>query len=247
MMHLIFRKIVSAVRNPRRTKRILSLWIDSAFNKKGVLFFVGMDPDGEFKYLHRGYRHCYIFEANPKRFMSIVSRYQKYSHIHLYNMAAATQHNGEVVLNISSNNNGASSSLGDFNKGWKHRYRGEPVQMVDSVTVKSVNLGDFCEQHNINYIDDYVSDIQGMDLCALETLKPMIDTNCIGSIRCEVARNDKGSVYSGLPDNSEAGFARLLDSNYELVARGYGILEPGHDEVISSEQWEMDCLWRGRL
>lgn len=211
--------------------------------KKEVLVIIGAEPWGELAILHAGYRNCYVFEANPSRFKRLQKHYANHKHIHLHH-CAVTDYNGEISFNISSNNDGASSSVGTFNQEWQQTLPHLDVRMVDTITVPCINLMDFCRSNNIHYIDDYISDIQGMDLQVLKTMEPLLREGKIGSVKCEVARDAFGNVYQDLPDNSEHGFRSLLDGQYRLVARGYGLLNDGHFEEIPSNAWEMDCKWR---
>ncbi|MBA7588916.1 hypothetical protein ES708_30987 [subsurface metagenome] len=48
-----------------------------------------------------------------------------------------------------------------------------------------------------------------MDLEVLKTLKSLIDKKMIGTITCEVTKNDKRNIYSDLHDNTENGFNKL--------------------------------------
>lgn len=243
---MIINKLFRALINPRKAIRYISFMLYHFFRKKkGTLIIVGLDPNGIFNIMHRGYERCYGFEANPDRFKNLEKKFSKYTNIELYNVAVA-QYDGEITFNISNNNNGASSSVGTFSEDWKQQYRGEKIEMVKSITIPCINLNNFCERHNIEFIDDYVSDIQGLDLEVLKTLKPMIDKKLIGSITCEVTKNDKRNIYSDLPDNSENGFAELLNSNYKLVAKGNGILKDSRFDQIPDEYWEMDCKWKIR-
>ncbi len=101
----------------------------------------------------------------------------------------------------------------------------------------------FVKKNNINYIDNYISDIQGMDLEVLKTLKPMIKNKMIKTITCEVTINEKRNIYHNLPDNSESGFQNLLKENYKLVAKGSGILLENNFDLIPKNTWEFDCKW----
>ena len=211
--------------------------------KKDVLVIIGAEPGGELAILHPGYRNCYVFEANPSRFQRLLKRYGGRKGIHLHHCAVA-DYNGEISFNISSNNDGASSSVGTFNEAWQQTLPDLDVRMVQTITVPCINLMDFCRTNGIERIDDYISDIQGMDLQVLRTMAPMLEQGLIGSVKCEVALDAYGNVYSDLPDNSESGFAALLGERYQLVARGGGLLSDGQFDAIPEKAWEMDCKWR---
>lgn len=212
---------------------------------KKNLFLIGADPGGELNILFPGYKRCYVFEANPNRYRKLKNKFSKYRNIQLYNFAVA-DYDGQIEFNISSNNNGASSSIGNFNEKWKQKHASpsNDIAMIQTIKVPCINLLNFCKENAIDYIDDYISDIQGMDLQVLKTLKPMIDKKQIGSIKCEVTKDEYKNIYYDLPDNSEAGFKNLLGDNYELVAKGYGILKDYKFDTIPEDAWEMDCKWK---
>jgi FkbM family methyltransferase len=232
------------LRRPLKAFRYLSVAVNVRLNpQKDVLVIIGAEPWGELAILHPGYRKCYVFEANPSRFERLQRRYGRHKHIHLHH-CAVTDYNGEISFNISSNNDGASSSVGTFNEEWQKTLPDLDVRMVQQITVPCINLMDFCLSNGIEHIDDYISDIQGMDLQVLRTMATMLEQGRIGSVKCEVALDAYGNVYSDLPDNSESGFAALLGNRYRLVARGYGLLSDGQFDTIPETAWEMDCKWR---
>jgi len=239
----MLQKLIKTIKNPIKALRFISLYLYHKFRKKrGVLLFIGMEPGGVFSLMHFGYEKCYGFEAYPERFEKLQKKYQNNPSIQLFN-AAAANYDGEITFNISSNNDGASSSIGNFKKEWEQEYKGEKIEMIRSITVPCINLYNFCKKQNIEFIDEYVSDIQGMDLEVLKTLKPMIDKKQIGRITCEVAKDEKGNVYKDLPDNSETGFSKLLYTNYKLIAKGWGVLKDNTFDKIPEDAWEMDCRW----
>ncbi|MFA6924559.1 MAG: FkbM family methyltransferase [Bacteroidales bacterium] len=241
---MLIKNLIKSIKNPTRAWRFFTFMLKFTLRKKrGILFIIGMDSNGIFDLMYRGYEKCYGFEANPERFEKLVKKYGKQPNIYIHNVAVA-QYDGEVVLNISSNNNGASSSLGNFNKTWQEQYKAEKIEIVKSIKVPCINLHNFCIKNNISYIDDYLSDIQGMDLEVLKTMNPMIEQKRIGTITCEVTKNEKRNVYSDLPDNSENGFAELVNTNYELIAKGHGALKDNKFDKISKDEWEMDCKWK---
>lgn len=68
----------------------------------------------------------------------------------------------------------------------------------------------------------------------------------IGTITCEVTKNERGNIYYDLPDNSEKGFEDLLKANYELIAKGWGYLKDHKFDKIPDNVWEFDCRWRSK-
>lgn len=240
----MIKKLLKAIKNPKKGLDFFIFYMAHLFRKrKGVLVIVGLESEGVFSLMHKGYEQCYCFEANPERFEGLEKKYKKYPYIHLYNNAVA-QYDGEISFNISNNNNGASSSIGNFDESWEEQYGAEKIKMIKRIKVPCINLFNFCIKNNIQFIDDYVSDIQGMDLEVLKTLKPYIDQKKIRTITCEVTKNGKRNIYKDLPSNTENDFEQLLSDNYKLVARGWGVLKDGKIEKIPENLWEMDCKWQ---
>jgi len=211
--------------------------------KKEILVMIGLDSNGELCILRPGYKTCYGFEANPVRYNKLIKKYKKYKNMYFFNVAVS-DYDGEINFNISNNNDGASSSIGNFSEDWLKTQESDGIQMTTKIKVPCINLFNFFQRNNINYIDDYISDIQGMDLQVLKTLRPMIDNKQIGTIRCEVTKDKYKNIYHDLPDNSERGFLELLTDNYQLIAKGWGILKDYKFDKISESAWEMDCKWK---
>ena len=236
-------KLIKSIRHPNKAWRFFHFMLRYNFRRKhGTLFIIGLDSGGVFSLMYRGYEKCYCFEANPSRFQKLQKKYSKYQHIKLFNVAVA-QFTGEIKFNISSNNNGASSSIGNFKDSWQKQFKRKKIEMIKSIIVPCINLHDFCKENDINFIDDYISDIQGMDLEVLKTMEPMIVQKKIKTITCEVTKDEQGNIYSDLPDNSKSGFERLLNRNYKLISTGWGILKDNRFEPIPENAWEMDCKW----
>jgi len=208
-------------------------------HKKGVLVYLGLHRGLSFDKLFLNYSLCYGFEANPHLFKELHQKYSRYPHVRLFNVAVAT-YAGEITFHISSND-GASSSIGEFNENWPQRAAGS-VLMTESVKVPCINIYDFLRKEGVEYIDTYISDIQGMDLEVLKTLKPYFEKRKIGSITCEVAKNEKKNIYK-LPDNSESGFESLVKENYTMVMKGWGIGSKKGIGNVPADWWEMDCTW----
>lgn len=236
----MLKTINKTVFNPSKALRYLYIAIKKRITTpRDILIFIGMDPSGEFGILYPGYKMCYGFEANPDRFEKLMKKYSHHENIRLFNCAVA-DFDGDIEFNISSNNDGASSSVGSFNKEWQEK---TDIEMIKRIKVPCINLLNFLKKNNITFIDDYISDIQGMDLEVLKTLRPMIENRQIGNIKCEVTKDAHKNIYQDLPDNSESGFRELLEGNYELVAKGQGLLIDYKFDKIPKEAWEMDCKW----
>ena len=206
------------------------------YKKKGVLVYVGMHKGRGFDRVFYKYEISFAFEANPELCRTLQNKYAKYKNVFIIN-AAVTDYDGNINFNISSNG-GESSSIGNFNKEWNNN-----IRMEETITVECINLNNFLLKKEIKFINNYISDIQGMDLTVLKTLKNWIDKRQIGCISSEVAIDERKHIYNDLPDNSEQGFMTLLSENYQLVSKGWGILKNGEFKDIPDNQWEMDCRW----
>jgi FkbM family methyltransferase len=233
-----------AIRNPGKAVRYIRFFLYHLFRqRKGTLVFIGAESGGMFSLMHRGFEKSFVFEANPHRYKGLQRKFGNDPHIELHHVAVA-DHDGEIQFHISNNNNGASSSIGTFKEEWNQKYNNQKIEMVETVTVRCINLAHFLEKKGVTFVDEYVSDIQGMDLTVLKTMKSWIDQKRIGAITCEVAKDGRENIYRDLPPNNQSGFEQLLHSNYRLVATGWGVIPDGTFERIPPTAWEMDCRWK---
>lgn len=201
-----------------------------------VLIYLGLHKGSSFDQLISSHKICYGFEANPELYKNLIKKYRFYKNVHIIN-AAVTDYNGVIKFNISSNN-GRSSSIGEFKQNWPN-----DIKMLYTIEVPAVRLSDFLEERNIDFIDTYCSDIQGNDLTVLKTLSNWIKNKKIGSITCETSKDKHQNIYE-LGDNSESGFKAILDENYYLAAKGWGVLKDGEYVEVDDSWWEMDCKWK---
>ncbi len=206
--------------------------------KKEVLVCIGLHEGEIFDRLFRKYRHSYGFEADPELFKRLEARYRKYENVHLIN-AAVANYEGQMEFSIHSDE-AVTSPAGHPVDQWQDIGEGN----TQTVQVPCINLFYFLAEHNISHIDDYISSIRGMDFEVLKTLKLFIDSGKIGTITCEVTKNGKGNNSNDAPDNSEIRYYKLLEENYDLVARGRGYLRDGMMREIPEDWWGMDCKWR---
>lgn len=205
--------------------------------KRDVLVYLGLHKGEHFDYIYKNYRICYGFEANPTFYKALREKYKNYPHVQMVH-AAVADHDGEILFNISDND-GASSSIGHFDSQWPNK-----IKMIQSIRVPCVNLLAFLRDADVSHVSDYISDIQGMDLTVLTTLKPLIDEKRIDRIQCETTKDEHRNIYADLPDNSETGFRKLLEENYDLCGKGWGVLREGKFVDVPRDWWEMDCMWK---
>lgn len=204
--------------------------------KREVLIYLGLNYGKGFDKLHWQYKLAIGVEANPDLFEKLKIRYRNKKYIQLIH-GAATSFNGTVTFNISDNH-GLSSSLGQFKQGFGD------IKMIKTVSVPAFNLYDYVQKQKIEFITDYVSDIQGNDLEVLKTMTPYINSRKILRISSEVAKNEYKNSYEGMPDNSQDGFNQLLNENYRLISTGWENLKENHFSEVPDGWWEMDCMWK---
>lgn len=216
---------------------VVFLYLIGLKKRKGILVYLGVHKAERFSRIFYRYAECYGFEANPQLIRSLPQIIKWFPNVHIYNKVVSDTE-GEIKFNIS-NNEGASSSIGVFKKEWV-----SDVKMVSTITVSSINLMKFLSERNVDFIDDYISDIQGFDLHVLKTIKPLLDAKKVQTITCETAKDEYGNVYENAPDNSFSGFKNFLDENYECVSKGYGTLQDGIFNEVPQSWWEFDAKWR---
>lgn len=214
-----------------------------AGRRSGVLVYAGVHRADTFARIFTRYERCYGFEADPELCAELKRRYRHCESVRIVNCAVA-DYDGEIEFNIC--NAKGCSSIGTFSDQWKREHK---LQMVKTIRVRCINLGNFLRKHGVEEVEDYISDIQGFDLQALTTLRPYIDDGKIKHIQSEVSTNR--GLYDGLPNNSLDGFDRLLGGNYQLVAKmsskeldeSEGLLRAGQFGEIPANYWDMDCKW----
>jgi len=214
-----------------------------AGRRGGVLVYAGVHRAGTLARIFTRYETVYGFEADPELCAALKRAYRFCKSVRIFNCAVA-DYDGEIEFNIC--NAKGCSSIWTFSDQWKHEHK---LQMVKTIRVRCVNLGNFLRDHGVAEVEDYISDIQGFDLQALKTLQAYIDRGKIKNIQSEVSTNR--GLYQAMPDNSLEGFERLLGGNYRLVAKmsskeldeSDGLLRAGQFGDIPENYWDMDCKW----
>lgn len=207
-----------------------------------TLIYVGAHQGNSLANFVNLYNKIYAFEANPHFCKILKQRFQNNSNVEIINAAICEKHNDFLEFNISKNN-GDSSSILEANPDNELYF---DIIAKEKVKVPTVNLCNFFNEKNIDYVDSYISDIQGYDLIVLKTLKPYIEAGKINSIQCEVEKNDKISIYKNTDienTNKEKNFDLFLKDRYKKVASGWGYLENGKLEDVPDNWCEYDVKW----
>ncbi len=215
--------------------------------QKDVLVYIGLNRGAGFRRLFHKYKTCYGFEASPALFKGLTAAYARFDWVHVVN-AAVTVNNVDEIPFYVTDNDGASSSLYPLKKEW-HRSRAKKgckaIAIRETIKIRGILLPEFLEDRGVHEITDYVSDIEGMDLAVLNTMKAFIDGKRIQTITCEASTHDMTNRHEGCHDNSKSGFLHVLGHNYDLVAEGFVPLRDGVFENVT-DSWSADCRWRLR-
>lgn len=199
-----------------------------------TLVYCGLNRCGSFDRLRRRFKICYGFEAIPELAHQAAERYRNIKGIHIIH-AALTETDGPVRFHIHDND--AASSMGKLGSDYRSMTRSD-IHSERDIEVPGLNLFNFLQEKGVERIDLYVSDIQGLDLTVLRTLKPYLDARRIKRIKCETERDTHSfEAYDGTPPNRQAEFMRLLAENYTVTKR-----------QRAGEHWVyQDVTWRLKL
>ena len=239
------RKVRLAAQNMLLTARHM-LWFPlHPRERKKVLVYCGAHLGASCRELSYKYKKSYIFDADPDMIAHLERVYKWCPNVRIVHAALADS-DGTIDFHIS-NQDGGCSSIGRFradflDSAYHSKLLGEDLRMLRTIRVPSLDLGRFLEREGIDFIDDYVSDIQGMDLTVLHILRPFIESRRIARICCEVTKDHCLGLYE-LPDNSLSGFKRLLDANYRIEAQGSYYGGKFYPDGVMQEQWDMDYRW----
>jgi len=202
----------------------------------GVLVYVGVNTGESLVKIFYKYKEVYAFEANPVLANLLTKRFSISSKtsIEIINCAVGKR-DGSIELNLyEERNNFANSSVAKLNKNIE----------IKKILIKEINLANFLEKKNINYIDHYISDVEGYDFLVLSTLLNYINEKRIGKIQCEVVVDGIESPYLDIK-NYESLFDELLSPKYIKVGSGWGTLEVGEFKNIAGYRFR-DVMWQPR-
>jgi FkbM family methyltransferase len=210
-----------------------------------TLIYVGAHKGGGLSSYVNRYDRIFAFEANPKFVDVLRSRFYTHRNVEIINAAVCDKH-GETIKFMISKNDGDSSSILPPNK---ENSLYDFILASEEIVVNTVSIDRFLEERNIDYIDSYVSDLQGCDFMVLKTTKTLIDQKKIGTIQCEVERKGAIPIYCN-PDqttaNTEENFESLLSENYERISTGWGTLQDGVFAQVPANWSEWDIKWRAK-
>ncbi len=203
-----------------------------------VLVYIGANIGASLSGMISKYDKVYAFEPDPETFEALKVNLSKYSWVTLTN-AACSDSDGYQDFYVTPNR--VSSSLSDVTEYEKKM--GCP-DYLKKITVKTVNLKKFLEQHGVEYIDYYLSDTQGSDLNILKTIREFIDNKKIGELFIETHGNN-WILYEGL-NNKFDEFKKILSENYDFIHASLGRLNGKivSEKKIPEDEREWDSYWK---
>ena len=176
-----------------------------------TLVYIGTNEgDGLEEYINL-YDKVYGFEPDPEIFNALKSRFVNCTHATFIN-AACSDKEGIQTLYVTENRH--STSLSELSEFYLTRGFSGGKASFKTFDVNTINLNNFFEENNIEYIDTLITDCQGSDLSILKTISSFIDEKKIGEIFCETHANSI-ELYESIY-NQYDGFKELLCNNYEV-------------------------------
>lgn len=186
-----------------------------------TLIYIGLNHGNGFQKLleSTSYDKYIGFEPIPFLANMLKNKYSKNDKVEIIE-SAITDMDGEFDFYITDVN--GSSSLFEVTSEWR-KNTGNNISTQNKIKVKGINLLNFLNTRNIEFIDHYVSDAEGNDFTILSYLKSYIDQKKIKLIQVESEvdyidyeqRKDQ-------PKNKESDFMYLLGDNYEIYHKQEG-------------------------
>ena len=208
------------------------------------LIYLGVNAGQTFsRYVYGGdYDMYYGFEANPELAARLTDRYKDDNRVVIVHGAVGDSEE-ELEFYIYETNQGpVASSLGKASREFIEKQKHNSMKHIGTVKVPGINLNNYLKEHNVDEIDTYISDIQGMDYCVLETLKnDYIDTKKIKTIivetQCDYTDNN---AYNIKHTNKASSFHNILDEHYNLVNAQAGNFNEGDP----NKWWHRDLTFK---
>lgn len=208
--------------------------IRNRFRRKTVLIYCGVHNAGGFGEFLPHYDLAFGFDANLDKVEAARKKFENHPNVQIIHAALSDKDNETITFNITQSWD-ASSSIGRLNPEFP-AYKSEDTALyntpIKQIEVKTLNLMNFCKQNNIKVIDFLLTDLQGMDVTVLKTLKPFIDQGKILRIQSEVEKDDKPTIYFDINSNKRSEFDKLLGDNYVVI-----------QDTTEPDWWESDITW----
>lgn len=205
-----------------------------------ILLYLGANLGNSLSRLVHLYDKIYAFEANPYLIPVLNQRFHNCPHVEIIHGALTTEHGKEVDFYLIRNESHGdrqtfeASSLGEMSDYYREKSKNN-ITTHSVVKVNTINLATFLKERNITQVNTYASDLQGVDLDVLKTMKEFIDKKQIKFIQIET-ENDvyDTSAYTGLNSNKQNDITEFLSENYKIYGKS----------KIESHWFYQDVLYR---
>jgi FkbM family methyltransferase len=153
------------------------------------------------------FQRSILVEAHPVTFKKLQDRFKNDESVVCINACIVPERTANPVSFYYTGNSVSSSVL-------------EPPTEIHYGGVREVSylpgrtVGDILEQLNIDFIDFYVSDLQGIDYSVLSSSSGLIESGRIGELFLET-HVGRDALYLGAV-NSFQNFWSLLETNYKV-------------------------------
>lgn len=179
-----------------------------------ILVYCGLNRCGSFDRLVRKFDVAYGFEAIPELAEQARKRYESRDSVHIIHGAVGKE---SSPVHFFIHDDDAASSLGQLGDEYRQATSND-IHVEREIIVPGINLLSFLKSRGVEWIDLYVSDIQGMDFYVLKTLVSYIKQRRIKRIMCETEMDShEYQAYKGLPSNRQSDFEALLGDRYKAI------------------------------
>lgn len=195
-----------------------------------TLVYLGVNQGMSFRHYRGKFDRAYGFEAIPELAKKLKDEFKDDDKVSIINKAVCDK-NEKVKFYISNQSSMQSSSMGQLNDYYRSNGPKGKIYNNIEIEIEGINLLNFLEENNIEYIDTYVSDLEGMDFTVLKTIKPYIDNKKIRRIEIEAEMDYYESASrDGIPSNKVKEIKDFLSENYNFVGMLKGNYDPNAED-----------------
>jgi FkbM family methyltransferase len=198
--------------------------------QKGTLIYIGVNHGDSLTRIFYKFKRCICVEANPNLCKKLKKIFN-FKNVEVYNYLLGPK-SGDGFLNIYKLDSTNSTLSKLYNQ-----------QIIKKIKVKMTRLDNLLNNLKIEYIDFYMSDLEGLDYEVLKTLKSFIEKKRINYIQHECIINKRRNPYAKF-SNYEHLFNSLLSKKYKQIASGRDKLYVGKFVSMSKKSIYKDILWK---
>ncbi len=215
---LAWRRII---KGSRRLTQIELFEFEKFMKGKGVILEAGASDGVDTLKLAIFFPNHIVLALEPvlEQFTETTRTTSRFSNVRTFNLALSSQ-SGIAKLHIGKSGAGLSGmGSSSLLKPKEHLLEFPEIDFSEIRTVETVTLEDFCESHNVEFIDLLWLDVQGAELNVL-LQNPGVVKRIVRAIHLEISRKE---LYEGSPIYKDV--VRVLnDLDFEIVIDRVGRL-----------------------